>query len=109
MSGALDFGVEGNPNSARYGRYFWHATLADGRLLTLHADRAEVNAAGALQFWQDSQRNPAGGWEPKERPLVTLALAPGQWVHAYAASATDGHPACIDSLDEPKKPAAAGP
>lgn len=104
QAGALNFSVDygrHDPRTERYGDFFWAVGLSDGREVMLHADRLEVSEAGVLTAWCNARK---GHDEHEETPsLPTLILAPGTWVHAYAASAIDSHPVAVDHLDSPEK------
>jgi hypothetical protein len=68
------------------GRYFV-VGLCDGREVSLWAAWMVVNS-GCVEF-RDSKDE------------LLLALPPGSWVHAYAASIADGAPVMVERLVAP--------
>ncbi len=105
-TGAMNFGVhraDGDNSAGHYGAHYWAVGLPDGREVFLNADRVEVNDVGALVVWRDSE--PAGKDKRKAlaSPQLTMVLAPGQWVHLYAASVMDNGPVVVAHLDSPPK------
>lgn len=106
-AGALRFGVTAHPDASRYGRYLWQIGLTDGREVAVHADRIEINGAGVLLAWQETDYR--DGAKParvaRDAPLMAMALPPGQWTHVYAASVRDGSPVIVERLPEPDRAA----
>jgi hypothetical protein len=113
--GPLPFEVEpstGRDHSQRYGSRYWAVGLPDGRQVYMWADRIVVDPSGALVAWEDTKE--VSGWNPQmatERepidPEITLILAPGSWVHAYAAGAGNA-PAVVSCLAPPGRSAGWG-
>ncbi|MEU9705087.1 hypothetical protein [Streptomyces sp. NPDC047981] len=81
-----------NPNSAKYGQYYWRIDLTSGEVVHAHADEVEIQGSGALVL-----RKTSG-----EAPLILLAFASGEWKNVRAASALDGHAICVDHWDQPE-------
>jgi hypothetical protein len=85
----------------RYGKYFYVATLADGRDVGFSADRVLVTDTGDLLAMSTSfasdKEDGTGRFDREDRdPRTILCLAKGQWVCFYAASAISGDPVGLD-------------
>ncbi|MEZ5116166.1 MAG: hypothetical protein R2737_07850 [Candidatus Nanopelagicales bacterium] len=99
----LDFSIEGNHRTAdRYGRLCFNVGLPDGREAYCLADSMTVSD-GVLTLWSETQKVSDDARMDRD-PLALLVLAPGAWVHAYAASALDGSPVGVSHLDPPQRP-----
>jgi hypothetical protein len=102
----LDFEVYARQGPTNYGACYMAIGLPDGREAFVHGDRADVLACGALVIWRDTREmrdecNKPIDREPIDNPEPTLILAPGVWVHWYAASVWDGSPVSVESLAAP--------
>lgn len=73
-----------NPAARQLGNYCWCIQLANAEQTEVYAYAAEATTEnGSLQLWAT---------QGDER-VLTMAFAPGQWVHAYLAPGPDGIPA----------------
>lgn len=103
MIDPLPFSVDSDRTPYRRGNYCWMVVLPDGREAQIAAGRVTVDA-GVLQVWQTH----AGGQEfpdesrPLDPPQLLLALPPGSWVNAYAASVLDTSPVCVLHVAAPQ-------
>ncbi|WP_405860164.1 hypothetical protein OG407_20980 [Streptomyces sp. NBC_01515] len=80
-----------NPDSAKYGQFYWRIDLTSGEVVHAHADEVEILTSGALVLRKADE----------EAPLVLLAFAVGEWKNVQAASVMDGHAVCVDHWDKP--------
>ncbi len=83
--------------TSRFGRYYWTIQTADA-VIRLCADRLEVTASGALLAARAKREGDDGSEQ------ITMAFAPGQWEHFYAASALDGTAVAVDHWDRRTTP-----
>jgi hypothetical protein len=88
----------------RYGKYFYVATLADGRDVGFSADRVLVTDTGDMLAMSTSfARDRGDGTGKFDRqdtdPKTILCLAKDQWVSFYAASALTGDPVGLDWVE----------
>ncbi|MEU5343204.1 hypothetical protein AB0H18_20595 [Streptomyces sp. NPDC020766] len=79
-----------NPDSAKYGQFYWRIDLTSGEVVHAHADEVEILTSGALVLRKAEEK----------APLVLLAFAAGEWKNVQAASVMDGHPVCVDHWDQ---------
>ncbi|MFF1295108.1 MULTISPECIES: hypothetical protein [unclassified Streptomyces] len=84
-----------NPNSAKYGQFYWRIDLTSGEVVHAHADEVEILTSGALVLKKVAE----------ESSSVLLAFAAGEWKNVQAASVMDGHAVCVDHWDQPGKEA----
>lgn len=91
-------------NAWRYGKYFYIATLADGRDVGFSADKVLVTDTGDLLAMSTSFARDRGDGTGKfdredTEPRTNLCLAKDQWVCFYAASALTGDPVGLDWVE----------
>ena len=78
--------------TAKYGNYYWciKTKLAKSGEIYVMADDARILPDGTLSMVQ---------LKKGEEPIITLAIAPGQWQIFYAASMIDGAPVAVEHWD----------
>jgi hypothetical protein len=74
---------------ATYGRYYFCVGLPDEKQAYVHADEVRVEPSGALVAVHHAKDDPP-------RTHLHVAVAPGQWVHVYAASLIGGTPVAVE-------------
>lgn len=105
MQSALNFSTErpDGDDRSRYGASRWALGLPDGREAYVYADRIEITD-GVIVFWRDTIPAAEDGERVPANAQAMLALAPGTWVHVYAASVLDGSPVIVEYLPAPPRP-----
>jgi hypothetical protein len=88
----------------RYGKYFYRATLADGRDVGFSADKVLVTDTGDMlamstSFARDREDGTGRFDREDTEPRTILCLKKDQWVCFYAASALTGDPVGIDWVE----------
>jgi hypothetical protein len=82
----------------KYGKRYWAVCLTNGDEVFVHADELTVETSGALV---GSSAREDDGHKIK---MLTFAVGPGGWKHAYAASVIDGGAVAVEHWDQSSVP-----
>lgn len=86
----------------KYGKYFYIATLKDGRDVAFSADKVLVTDTGDLLAVSSTFYNENTEQREDIESKTILCLAKGEWLSFYAASALTGDPVGIEWVEPVK-------